>query len=186
MPFVFKRLEIQEIILIEMKKFDDPRGAFLETYKYSVFKENGVPEMFHQDNLSISSHRALRGLHYQKHPSAQAKLVIVQHGEIFDVAVDIRKGSPSYGKWVSATLSETRPSLLYIPVGFAHGFCVVSERAEVIYKVSEEYDPKNDRGIIWDDPDINIPWPVKEPLLSEKDAKHPRLKDADNNFIYGK
>jgi dTDP-4-dehydrorhamnose 3,5-epimerase len=126
----------------------------------------------------------LRGLHYQKAPKAQGKLVAAIRGAIFDVAVDIRRGSPTYGQWVGETLSDDNHRLLYIPPGFAHGFCVLSKIADVLYQVTEEYTPELDRGIIWNDPEINVTWPIAEPHLSAKDAVQPRLRDADHTFIY--
>ena len=126
----------------------------------------------------------MRGLHYQKNPKAQSKLVTALRGEIFDVAVDIRKNSPTYGKWVGEILSEKNHKLLYIPEGFAHGFCVLSEEADVLYKVNQEYSPENERGIIWNDPELNIAWPTDSPILQEKDSKSSPLKNAENNFVY--
>jgi dTDP-4-dehydrorhamnose 3,5-epimerase len=184
MPFAFKNLLIPEIILVEMKVFADDRGFFMETYKHSEFANHGIKEYFVQDNHSRSSKNVLRGLHYQKNPKAQGKLVRCIAGRIFDVAVDIRKGSPTYGKWVGAELSSENNYMLYIPPGFAHGFVVLSDFAEILYKCTEEYSAENDRGIIWNDPDIKIKWPTESPILSEKDQKNPLLKDADNNFIY--
>ncbi len=176
--------EIPGVILIDAKPFPDDRGFFLESYKESEFTQNGVRARFVQDNHSRSAGGALRGLHYQKDPRAQAKLVMVVRGEIFDVAVDIRRGSPTYGRWVGETLSEANHRLLYVPEGFAHGFCVLSEEADVTYKVSSEYSPEDDRGILWNDPDIGIDWPVTEPTLSEKDSRQPSLEDADNDFVF--
>ena len=126
----------------------------------------------------------LRGLHYQENPKAQAKLVTALRGEIFDVAVDIRKDSPTYTKWIGEILSEDNHKLLYIPEGFAHGFCVLSQNADVLYKVNQEYSPEHEKGIIWNDPAINITWPIDNPILHEKDHQLPLLKDADNNFVY--
>jgi dTDP-4-dehydrorhamnose 3,5-epimerase len=137
-----------------------------------------------QDNFSYSTKGILRGLHYQKNPKAQTKLVIVLRGEIFDVAVDIRKNSPTYGKWVSEILSEKNHRSLYIPEGFAHGFCVLSESADVLYKVNREYSPEDERGIIWNDTEINIAWPIDNPILHEKDSKLDLLKNTDNDFVY--
>lgn len=184
MPFTFKRLTISEVILIEPKVFSDGRGSFLETYKYSDFARMGIEEYFVQDNYSKSFKGVLRGLHFQKNPNAQGKLIQCLKGKIFDVVVDIRKGSSTFGQWVSAELSEENNLMLYVPAGFAHGFVVLSEAANVIYKCTREYSPEDDRGIIWNDLDINIHWPVKDPVLSEKDKNHPALKDADNNFVY--
>jgi dTDP-4-dehydrorhamnose 3,5-epimerase len=184
MPFQFERLEIPDVILVRAKHFVDNRGFFLESYKQSEFAENGIPWAFVQDNRSHSTSGTLRGLHYQMHPSAQGKLVMALSGEVFDVAVDIRQGSPTYGRWVGTTLSADRFNLLYIPVGFAHGFCVLSERAELLYKATDEYAAGLERGIRWDDPDIGIDWPVTEPILSARDAALPLLRDAENNFWF--
>lgn len=182
--FKFTRLQIPDLILIEPRVFGDERGFFMETYNYREFEEFGLTDRYVQDNHSKSSRGVLRGLHYQKSKAAQAKLVRVIRGEIFDVAVDIRRGSPTFGKWVGVILSEQNKRQLYIPAGFAHGFCVLSEEAEVLYKVTDFYNPQEERGIIWNDPDIAIDWPVKEPILSKKDAAWPPLKEADNDFIY--
>ncbi|NWF75705.1 MAG: dTDP-4-dehydrorhamnose 3,5-epimerase [Nitrospirae bacterium] len=182
MPFIFKKLEIPGVILIEPKIFKDNRGYFMETYKYSDFAEAGIKENFIQDNCSSSVRRVLRGLHYQKNPNAQGKLVQCLKGKIFDVAVDIRKGSETFGKWIGLELSDENNYMLYIPPAFAHGFIVLSDTADVIYKCTKEYSPEDDRGIIWNDPEIGIIWPLHNPILSEKDAKHPRLKEADINF----
>ena len=184
MPFQFERLEIPDVILVTARKFADDRGFFLESYKQSEFADNGIPWSFVQDNRSHSAGRVLRGLHYQMHPRAQGKLVMALTGEIYDVAVDIRTGSPTYGRWVGTILSAERFNMLYIPVGFAHGFCVLSERADVLYKVTDEYAADLDRGIRWDDPQIGIDWPVAEPILSVKDAQLPLLGGAENNFRF--
>ena len=184
MPFTFQRLEIPDVILIEPKIFNDPRGFFLETYKRSEFAENGINDDFRQDNFSRSTKATLRGLHYQINPNAQAKLVTVLSGEVYDVAVDIRKGSPTYGRWVGAHLSEENRRILYIPVGFAHGFCVLSETADFTYKVTNEYDWESERGIFWNDPAIGIDWQINDPILSERDAGLPLLEDAFINFEY--
>ncbi len=184
MPFIFKRLEIPEIVLVEPKIFEDERGFFMETYKYSEFAKFGIKEQFVQDNHSKSKKNVIRGLHYQKLPKAQAKLVRCIRGKIFDVAVDIRKNSPTYKKWVGQVLSSDNRRQLYIPVGFAHGFCVLSDEAEVVYKTSEEYSPENEGGIIWNDPEINIAWPIENPVISKNDSKNDLLKKVENNFVY--
>lgn len=184
MSFTFKRLDISDVILVEPKYFTDKRGFFLETFKESLFASNGINTRFVQDNFSYSVKGVLRGLHYQKNPKAQAKLVTALRGEIFDVAVDIRKNSSTYGKWVGEFLSEKNHRLLYIPEGFAHGFCVLSEETNVLYKVNQEYSPEHEKGIIWNDPDIDISWPIDKPILHEKDHQLLLLKDADNNFVY--
>jgi len=182
MPFEFKPLEIPGPVLVRPQVFGDDRGVFFELYKHTDFVREGIKDHLVQDNYSRSEKGVLRGLHYQKTPKAQGKLVMCIKGEIYDVAVDIRKGSPSYGKWVSVVLSEENRLMLYVPPGFAHGFQVLSDTAEVLYKCTDEYSPNVDRGIIWSDPDLNIAWPLKDPVLSAKDKIHPRLRDADNNF----
>lgn len=184
MSFRFQRLQIPEIILIQGQSNQDARGFFRETYKQSEFAANGIPAKFVQDNHSHSTRGVLRGLHYQKNPKAQGKLVMAMVGEIFDAAVDIRKGSPTYGKWVGQLLSAQNNCMLYIPPGFAHGLCVLSEHADVVYKVTVEYAPELDRGILWNDPDIAIDWGITNPSLSPKDARLPLLRNADNNFEY--
>lgn len=185
MSFQFKRLEIPEVILVEPRVLGDDRGFFMEVYKQSDFSEFGIVDQFVQSNHSKSAAWVVRGLHFQKKPSGQAKLIRVVAGSIFDVAVDIRKNSPTYGKYVSALLSVENKAILYIPAGFAHGFCTLEKDTEVTYECSNEYSLECDRGIIWNDKDINIQWPVKEPILSDKDQRWPALKEADNNFIYG-
>ena len=162
---------IDGLLIIEPKVFADPRGMFYEVYSESKYNEHGIPRFVH-DNHSVSKQGVLRGLHYQVN-SGQDKLVRVTQGEIFDVAVDIRKQSPTYGKWWGLSLSETNNLQLYIPVGFAHGFCVLSESAEVLYKCSDYYSPEDERGILWNDSDLAIDWPIKGPILSEKDAAYP-------------
>ncbi|OQX96402.1 dTDP-4-dehydrorhamnose 3,5-epimerase [candidate division KSB1 bacterium 4572_119] len=184
MPFQFRKLSIPEVILIEPAIFKDDRGFFLESYKKSEFKVNGILPEFVQDNHSRSSKGVLRGLHYQKAPKAQGKLVRVLNGEIFDIAVDIRIGSPTFGKWVGEVLSEEKGNMLYIPPGFAHGFSVLTDIADIFYKVTTEYSKEHDSGIIWNDPQLNIDWKISTPVLSEKDKKLPLLKSADNNFKY--
>ncbi len=184
MAFEFIRTEIPSVIVVKPGVFRDERGFFMETYKHSDFVKGGIPEHFVQDNHSKSSRTVLRGLHYQKDPKAQGKLVRCISGRIFDAAVDIRAGSPTFAKWVGVELSEDNGEMLYVPKGFAHGFLVLSDTAEIIYKCTDEYSPENERGIIWNDPDIALSWPVREPLVSSKDAANPPLKDADVNFIY--
>ena len=184
MPFEFKRLEIPDVILITPKAFGDERGFFMESHKESQFKANGIAFDFKQDNHSKSSKNVLRGLHYQLEPYAQGKLVKVVTGRIFDVAVDIRKGSPTFGKWVSAELSEENKQMLWIPPGFAHGFLSLEDNTNVLYKSTNEYNKESEGGILWNDPEIDIKWPVSNPILSEKDKKHPLLNEADINFNY--
>ena len=170
--FTFKKLSIPEVILIEPKLYSDNRGFFFESFKETDFFSNGITK-FVQDNFSHSIKGVIRGLHYQKNPKSQAKLVTVFNGKIFDVAVDIRKNSPTYGKWVAEILSNENHRSLYIPEGFAHGFSVLSKEADVLYKISNEYSPKDEGGIIWNDPTINIPWSVEKPIISEKDNQLP-------------
>ena len=185
MPFTADMLNIPGIQVIQPKVFPDDRGFFLEVFKTSDFREFGIDEMPVQINHSKSSQNVLRGLHYQLNPMAQGKLVRVLSGEILDVAVDIRKGSPTYGSWAGEKLSSENRKMLFIPAGFAHGFLVLSETAEIEYCVfGGVYSPEHDRGILWNDPDISIDWPVKEPILSAKDSALPVLKDADNNFRF--
>ncbi|HOP95656.1 MAG TPA: dTDP-4-dehydrorhamnose 3,5-epimerase [Dictyoglomaceae bacterium] len=184
MPFNFIKLEIPEVILIEPTVFSDERGFFIETYKLSEFKKNGIDYDFVQDNHSKSKKGVLRGLHYQLKPMEQGKLVRCIKGRIWDVAVDIRKGSPTYRKWVAVELSEDNKKMLWIPQGFLHGFVALEDNTEIIYKVTKEYSKEHDRGIFWNDPEINIKWPIDNPILSEKDKSLPLLKEAENNFIY--
>ncbi len=184
MPFTFKRLSIPDVILAQPKSFSDDRGFFLECFKESDFVLNGINIKFVQDNISHSVLGVIRGLHFQKNPMAQAKLVTAIKGEIFDVVVDIRKDSPTYGKWISEILSDKDHKLLYVPEGFAHGFCVLSKEAYVYYKVSNEYSPEHERGIIWNDPKLNIDWPISKPIVSGDDAKLPLFENLDNDFVY--
>jgi dTDP-4-dehydrorhamnose 3,5-epimerase len=183
-PFKFTRLDISGLVLVEPRSFDDGRGSFRETYKHSDFVQAGIPAHFVQDNYSRSVRNVLRGLHYQLDPKAQGKLVTCLRGSIFDIAADIRKGSPSYGRWIGRELTGENNLMLYVPAGFAHGFLTLSETAEVLYKCTDEYSPSHDRGIIWNDPQIDIAWGVDAPLLSDKDKRHPALKDAENNFWF--
>jgi len=175
-PFSFSSLEIPDVKLVIPRHYIDERGYFLENFKESEFSANEINAKFVQDNVSFSTKGVLRGLHYQLKPKEQAKLVSVISGEIFDVAVDIRKDSTTYGKWVSRTLSEKNHKMLYIPEGFAHGFCTLSDTANVLYKVTNEYSPENERGIIWNDPNVSISWPIKNLIVSEKDRKLPILQ----------
>ncbi|MBF0485350.1 MAG: dTDP-4-dehydrorhamnose 3,5-epimerase [Candidatus Omnitrophica bacterium] len=184
MPFKFEKLAIPDVILVQPRVFPDDRGFFLEVFKSSDFKAVGIKDPFVQVNHSQSGKGVLRGLHYQIGASAQGKLVRCVRGEIYDVAVDIRRGSPWFGQLVSQTLSEDNKTMIYVPVGFAHGFCVVSDTAEIEYSCTREYDSRAERGIIWNDPDLNIAWPLKNPLVSPKDSILPFLKNADNSFVY--
>lgn len=179
MPFIFNKTKIEDVLLIEPKVFGDSRGFFTEIYKKSDFVQNGIDIDFVQDNYSRSSKGVLRGLHYQMHPQAQAKLVHCTHGRIFDVVVDIRKNSKTFGQWVGFELSEENKHMVYIPAGFAHGFVTLSDEAEILYKTSSEFNLALDRGVRWNDPEINIDWRIDfEPLISDKDTKQPFLKDV--------
>ncbi len=172
---------LPEVLIIEPDVFEDARGFFYESYSYRKYAEIGIADTFVQDNHSRSARGTLRGLHYQALPG-QAKLVRAAVGEVFDVAVDIRHSSPTFGKWVGVTLSAENKRQLYVPVGFAHGFCVVSDVAEFLYKVTSYYDPAAERGVAWDDPDLAIAWPTTQPILSPRDTRHPRLRDAPHDY----
>jgi len=178
LPFTFKKLSLPEVILVESKIFPDERGKFFELHKESDFKEAGIKEEFVQSSVSLSKKNALRGLHFQKPPYGQAKLIAAIKGKILDVAVDMRKSSPNFGKWAAEELSGGEGKMLYIPIGFAHGFLALSEDAAVVYKMSSEYAPDSDGGVIWNDPKLNISWPVRDPLLSGKDSKLPNFENA--------
>ncbi|MGG1834390.1 dTDP-4-dehydrorhamnose 3,5-epimerase [Cytobacillus firmus] len=175
------------VVILEPNVFGDHRGWFMETYNKSNLAEAGINIEFVQDNQSFSAAKGtLRGLHYQLNPKAQTKLVRCTKGAIYDVAVDIRKGSSTFGKWFGLELTEENKKQLLIPKGFAHGFMTLTEDVEVQYKVDELYAPECDRGIIWNDPEIGIEWPMEvKPILSAKDEKAPVLKDAEKNFIFG-
>jgi dTDP-4-dehydrorhamnose 3,5-epimerase len=170
-------LEIQDVILIEPKVFEDERGFFMETYKKEDFEKAGIKGEFIQDNHSKSEYGVLRGLHFQREPYAQAKIVRCVKGAIYDVAVDLRKNSPTFGKYVGVNLSEENKYQLYIPRYFAHGFLVLSENAEVIYKVDNVYAPDYETGLIWNDHDVNVKWPNENPILSSKDLELPMLRE---------
>lgn len=178
MSFEFEKQKIEDVILVKPKVFGDNRGFFMESYKKSEFAANGITVEFNQDNHSKSTAHVLRGLHFQKPPYGQAKLVRCIRGRIYDVAVDIRPDSETFGKYVKVELSEENKHMLFIPDGFAHGFVVLSEVAELMYKASREYAPQADCGIIWNDGTINIDWGIDfEPILSEKDTKQKTLKE---------
>jgi dTDP-4-dehydrorhamnose 3,5-epimerase len=177
----FSPTAIPDVILIAPQVFGDERGFFMETYRASLFEEAGLPHRFVQDNHSGSRRGALRGLHYQIH-QAQGKLVRVVAGEVFDVVVDLRRASPTFGKWVGVSLSAQNRLLMWIPTGFAHGFYVTSEWAEIVYKATDYYAPQWERTLLWNDPTIGIAWPIpsgEQPTLSVKDAQGKRLGEAD-------
>lgn len=182
-------LDTPEIKLLTPKRFRDTRGFFAETYNKRVLTELGIDVEFVQDNHSLSVAKGtVRGLHFQAPPFAQDKLVRVVRGRILDVAVDIRKGSPTYGQAVSALLSADEGNQIFVPKGFAHGFCTLEPDTEVIYKVSDYYAPDHDLGILWNDPDLGIDWPVREEqaIVADKDKKWPRLRELTNIFFYGR
>ena len=182
MPFSFEKQEIAGLVVVTPRAFPDGRGLFLESYKKSEFVANGITNEFVQDNHSVSSKGVLRGLHFQKPPKAQAKLVRVVKGAVWDVAVDVRADSPTYLKWLSIELTEENKKMFYIPVGFAHGFVSLVDDTVLVYKCTEEYDPSTDSGIRWDDPALKIPWPVTSPLVSEKDQALGSCSDLGRVF----
>lgn len=185
MPFEFERQNIEDVILVKPKVFGDNRGFFMETYKKSDFVANGIDVEFIQDNHSKSTKGVLRGLHYQAKPYGQAKLVRCSKGRIYDVAVDIRKNSKTFGQYVKIELSEDNKNMLYIPAGFAHGFVALSDEVEIIYKTSGEYAPQADRGILWCDKEINIDWGIDfEPILSDKDKYQSELSGINKEELY--
>ena len=184
---MFEKQTIPEVILVTPKRFGDARGYFRETYKFQPYKDNGIGVTFVQDNHSYSRDRGiLRGLHFQTPPNAQDKLVFCTRGRILDVAVDIRAGSPTYGKHVAVELSAENGQQLFVPKGFAHAFLTLDTDCEVQYKCSDVYSPECDAGLAWDDPDLGIAWPValNDIITSDKDKLHPRLKDLPDHFIY--
>ena len=177
MVFRFSRADIPDVILIKPEVHYDQRGFFLESYSKKYFEEAGINEEFVQDNHSFSIKNTLRGLHYQLEPFEQSKLVRCISGEIIDVAVDIRRNSGTFGKFVMVNLSSENKNMLYIPRGFAHGFLVISDYAEVVYKTDNYYSREHERGILWNDDDIGVRWPVPDPIISDKDKSWPRLRD---------
>lgn len=164
------------IIVLEPDRFEDERGFFLESFEQERYLEMGIAENFVQDNHSRSMKNVLRGLHYTRN-KPQAQIVTVMRGRIFDVVVDIRKDSPTFGQWFGTELSDEGPRQVYMAHGFAHGFCVLSDWADLHYKVSQRYDPNDEGGLIWNDSDVKIDWPIKDPLISERDARHRALVD---------
>jgi dTDP-4-dehydrorhamnose 3,5-epimerase len=178
----FIETSLPGVIIVEPNVFKDQRGFFLETYRADLFEQHGVPARFIQDNHSKSVRGTLRGLHFQC-PHGQGKLVRVTQGEVFDVAVDVRAGSPTFGKWFGTTLSAENMRQMYIPTGFAHGFCVLSDTAEFQYKCTDFYAPDCELGVRWDDPAIAIEWPVRTPLLSAKDQAYPCLSEIPANRL---
>lgn len=180
------KTNLQDVKLLETTVFGDHRGFFTESYTKDKFYKVGITNDFIQDNHSLSTEPGtIRGMHYQLAPKAQTKLLRVTTGVIYDVLVDMRKGSPTYGKWEGYILSEFNHRQLLVPKGFAHGFCTLTRDVNVQYKVDELYSPEHDRGIAFDDPEIDISWPMSVTILSEKDQKHPSLKESENNFVWG-
>tara|TARA_B100000214_G_scaffold223719_1_gene162794 strand:- start:8320 stop:8883 length:564 start_codon:yes stop_codon:yes gene_type:complete len=178
--------ELEGVLLLEPTVFGDHRGFFMESYTKKKFEEMGLSYDLIQDNHSLSSESGtLRGLHYQTNPMALTKIVRCTRGGILDVVVDIRNGSPTYGKWISAKLTAENKLQIVVPKGFAHGICTLEDNTEIMYKVDEYYSPEHDKGILWSDPELAIDWPVENPILSDKDKAQPLLHDADNNFVYG-
>jgi len=169
----FEKTEIEGVVIITPDVFEDDRGAFLEMFNRDVFEKNGLPTSFVQDNYSVSKKHVLRGLHFQKPPYAQGKLVTVTHGAALDVAVDLRKNSPTYGKWKSVLLNSDNKLIFWIPEGFAHGFVALEENTVFQYKCTNFYCKESEGSIRWNDPDLNIDWGVSQPILSEKDADAP-------------
>jgi dTDP-4-dehydrorhamnose 3,5-epimerase len=184
LPFVAQPGPLPGVVVVSPTLHDDSRGTFFEMYKRSEYREFGIDRDFVQDNFSHSVANVVRGLHFQFPPAAQAKLVSVVQGRILDAIVDIRRGSPGYGKWFSVELSEQNRKSLFVPEGYAHGFCVLSEEADVMYKCSAEFDPATEGGICWNDPDVGIAWPVEKPVISVRDAALPTLSNLVNNFVY--
>lgn len=179
------KTNFEGVYLIEPQLHKDNRGYFMESYNKLQFEQHGILNTFIQDNQSLSIDAGtIRGLHYQLAPFEQSKLVRVLNGEIFEVLIDLRKNSPTYKKWGSFHISAQNKKQLMIPKGFAHGFCTLVPNTEVLYKVDNYYSPKYDRGILWDDPELNIEWPVDKPILSEKDKNHPTFKEAEKEFLF--
>ncbi len=176
-------LKLEGATLLEPIIHGDNRGFFMESYNEQVMNELGINYRFIQDNHSLSVESGvLRGLHYQLNPKAQTKIIHVIAGAIYDVIVDVRKDSETFGQWMGFILSEDNKRQLLVPQGFAHGFCTLVANTQVVYKVDQYYSPEHDRGILWNDPELGIDWPISDPILSEKDKKHPLLKDAELNF----
>jgi dTDP-4-dehydrorhamnose 3,5-epimerase len=177
--------KIKGVLVIEPDVYGDSRGFFMESYNRQKFREMGLEHDLVQDNHSLSVQAGvIRGLHYQSHPKAQSKIVRVLTGAIYDVAVDLRRASPTYGEWVAAVLTEDNKRQLLVPKGFAHGFCTLVPNTQVMYKVDEYYSLENDCGLLWNDPDLNIDWPTKDPILSDKDKRQPAFKELQQNIEF--
>ncbi len=185
MTFEFIETDIDDVKIIMPRIFPDERGMFFEAYKRDEFLKNEIKENFVQHNISISRKNVVRGLHYQLNPYAQGKLVSVMSGKIFDVAVDIRKNSPTFGKYISIEIDSNNMKMFWVPRGFAHGFLSLEEDTKVSYLTTNEYSHDHERGILWNDPILGINWPVKKAIVSERDSSFPGLEEATINFTYG-
>ncbi|KIL38727.1 dTDP-4-dehydrorhamnose 3,5-epimerase [Gordoniibacillus kamchatkensis] len=175
--------KLKDVYIIEPQAFGDHRGFFMESYNKKKFEQIGLNFDLIQDNHSLSVEAGtIRGLHYQLNPKAQTKIVRALTGAIYDVVVDIRKSSPTFGQWIGVILSDDNKRQIVVPKGFAHGICTLVPNTQILYKVDEYYSPENDRGILWNDPDLGIDWPTTSPILSDKDMKQPRFKEAEINF----
>ena len=181
---IIQKTDLDPVLLIKPEPHRDARGEFVEVFREHIFREAGIDVSFVQDNISKSKKNALRGLHYQLPPSSQVKLVMVPCGTILDVVVDMRQNSPTFKQHYSAVLSEENRHMLHVPTGFAHGFSVLSEEATVYYKCNDYYSKELERGVRWDDPELNIDWDISDPVLSEKDSKLPLLKDIDDINLF--
>ena len=183
MAFEFEPLSIPDVIAVRPTRHRDARGYFSEVYRSEPFRTAGIDADFVQDNLTRSSRGVLRGLHYQLPPSAQGKLIGVVRGTIFDVAVDLRRGAETFGRWAGRTLDGETGEMLWIPPGFAHGYCILSDQADVLYKVTATYAPELNRGLRWDDATVGVEWPIEDPVLSDADRVQPSFADCDNPFV---
>ena len=184
MPVAFAETEIPGVLVAETGIFRDHRGFFTETYSRKVWEDAGFKESFVQDNLSMSAKGTLRGMHYQLNPHGMGKLVRAVSGSVFDAAVDLREGSPTFGKWVGRTLSAENGLALWVPIGFAHGFVALEDDTLVSYKCTGMHTPEAERSLLYDDPDVRIAWPLEPTIISTKDAAAPSLKDAEYNFTF--
>lgn len=179
------RLDIPQVMVFEPKYFEDYRGYYSEVYSARTLKEFDINDVFVQDNHSFTLKKGtIRGIHFQNDPKSQIKLVRCTRGKVLDFAIDLRKGSPTYKKWVCVELSESNRKQIYIPHGFGHAFITLEDNCEVLYKVTEFYSPELDRAIAWNDPSINLPWPITDPIISVKDMNAPTLDKSDVNFVY--
>lgn len=184
MGVTFHKTEIPDVLVVESPIFRDDRGAFTEIHNSAAWAEQGFSEAFRQDNLSVSARGVMRGMHYQIEPHAMGKFVRALHGAIFDVAVDLREGSPCFGAWIARELSAANGLGMWVPAGFAHGFLALEDDTQVLYKCTEVYTPEAERSIVYDDHEIGIEWPFEPTLVADKDRKAPAFKDAEHNFTY--